>query len=127
MVGIASDSVVQKAAQLARAAGVLELAQRLGLDLADALARDGELLADLFQSMVGIHADAEAHAQHALLAWGQRRQNARGGLPQIRLNGRIDREERILVLDEIAKMAILLIPDGRLQRQRLLGDLEDLA
>ena len=47
---------------------MLELAQRLGLDLADALARHRELLADLFQRVVLVHADAEAHAQHALLA-----------------------------------------------------------
>ena len=64
-------SVVQEASQLARATGMLELPQRLGLDLADALARHRELLADLFQRVIGVHADAEAHAQHALLAWRQ--------------------------------------------------------
>jgi hypothetical protein len=40
----------------------------LGLDLPDALSRHRKLLADLFQRVVGIHADAKAHAQHALLA-----------------------------------------------------------
>src|SRR5579863_5779321 len=64
-------STVQEAAQLAAAARVLELAQGLGLDLADALAGDGELLTDLFQGVVGVHADAEAHAQDALLARGE--------------------------------------------------------
>src|SRR5689334_13148004 len=49
------ESVVQKAPQLARSRRVLELAQGLGLDLADALAGDRELLADLFERMVGIH------------------------------------------------------------------------
>ena len=38
---------------------MLELAQRLGLDLADALAGDQELLANFFQRMVGIQADAD--------------------------------------------------------------------
>jgi hypothetical protein len=46
---------------------MLELAQRLGLYLADALARHREL-ADLFQRVVGVPADAEAHAQHAPFA-----------------------------------------------------------
>ena len=55
-------SVVEERAQFARAARVLELAQRLGLDLANALACHRELLTDLFQRVVGIHADAEAHA-----------------------------------------------------------------
>src|SRR6185312_4185611 len=54
----------QEAAQLLAAARVAQLAQRLRLDLADALARDIELLADLFERVVGIHVDAEAHAQH---------------------------------------------------------------
>ena len=49
---------------------MLQLAQRLGLDLADALAGHRELLADFFERMVGVHADAEAHAQDAFLARG---------------------------------------------------------
>ena len=40
---------VQKVLQLLRPAGVAELAQGLGFDLADALAGDVELLAHLFQ------------------------------------------------------------------------------
>src|SRR5262245_48124552 len=115
--------VIQKAPQLAASARVLELAQRLGLDLADALARDRELLADLFQRVVGIHADAEAHAQHALLAGRQGCQHARRGFAQIGLNRGVDRQDRVLVLDEIAKVGILLVADRGFQRQRLLGDL----
>jgi len=49
---------------------MLELPQSLRLDLPDALARDAELLPDLFQRVIGVHADAEAHAEHALLARG---------------------------------------------------------
>ena len=41
-------SGIQEAPELAAAARVLQLPERLGLDLADALAGDGELLADLF-------------------------------------------------------------------------------
>ena len=49
------------------AARVSQLAQRLRFDLADALASHVELLADFFQRVVGVHVDAEAHAQHAWL------------------------------------------------------------
>src|SRR5918999_3588696 len=77
------SALVEEAAQHARAARVLELAQRLGFDLANALARHRELLADLFQRVVGVHADAEAHAQHAFLAWRERRQYAGRGLAQV--------------------------------------------
>src|SRR5678815_5936654 len=62
---------VEIRAQLVRAARVLELADRLRLDLADALARHVELLADFLQRVVGRHLDAEAHAQDLGLAWCQ--------------------------------------------------------
>src|SRR5436190_10248400 len=86
---------------------MLELAQRLGLDLADALTRDRELLADLFQRVVGVHADAEAHAENALLARCDGSEHACGGLAQIGLNRGVDRQDRVLVLDEIASTPIL--------------------
>src|SRR6476619_735618 len=120
-------SIVQEAPQLPAAARVLELAQRLRLDLADALAGYRELLADLLEGVVGVHADAEAHAQHALLARRQRCEDARRRLAQVRLDRGIDRQDDILILDEVAEMAILLVADGRLEGDRLLGDLEDLA
>src|SRR6185312_11912017 len=43
---------VEERAQLFGAAGVAQLAQRLGLDLADALAGDVELLADFLEGVV---------------------------------------------------------------------------
>ena len=46
---------------------MFQLAQRLGLDLANALAGHRELLADFLQRVIGVHADAEAHAEHAFL------------------------------------------------------------
>src|SRR5262249_54914077 len=119
--------VIQEAAQLARPAGMLELTQRLRLDLADALAGHRELLADFFQRVVGVHADAETHAQHALFARRERSEHARRGLAQVRLDGGVDRQDRVLVLDEIAEMRILFVADRSLERQRLLGDLENLA
>src|SRR5687767_9524237 len=61
-------SAIQEASELAAPAWMLELAERLGLDLADTFARDRKLLADFLERVVGVHADAEAHAQHAFLA-----------------------------------------------------------
>ena len=83
---------------------MLQLPQRLRLDLADALACHRELLPHLFQRVVGVHADAKAHAEHAFLARGERGQDARSGLAQIGLDRSIDGEDRVLVLDEIAEM-----------------------
>src|SRR5215216_1987500 len=98
------SALVEEAAQHAAAARVLELAQCLGLDLADTLAGHRELLADFFQRVVGVHADAEAHAQHALLARRERRQDPRGALAQIALDRGLERDHRVLVLDEVAEM-----------------------
>ena len=50
---------VQEVAQLLAAAGVAQLAQGLGLDLADALTRDVELLADLLKRAGAAVDDAE--------------------------------------------------------------------
>src|SRR3982751_2790249 len=80
-----ADLLVEEAAHLAAAAGVLELAQRLRLDLADTLARHAELLADFLERMIGVHADAEAHAQHALLAGGQAGKDAGDRFLEVRL------------------------------------------
>ena len=106
---------------------MLQLPQRLGLDLADTLSGHRELLADFFQRVIGVHADAEAHAQHAFFARGERGQHARRGLAQVGLDRRIDGQDRVLVLDEIAEVQIFLVADRRFERQRFLRDLENLA
>src|SRR5579885_3306630 len=72
--GEGTGLIVQEGAELARARGVLQFPERLGFDLADAFARDRELLAHFFQRVIGVHADAEAHAKHALFARGERGQ-----------------------------------------------------
>src|SRR5690348_6666093 len=59
---------IEEGAKLFRPRRMPQLAQRLGLDLADALAGHVELLADFFQRVVGVHVDAEAHPQHLGLA-----------------------------------------------------------
>src|SRR5712692_1779402 len=88
-------SMLQEAPQHLRARRMLELAQRLRLDLADALARHRELQADLLERMVAVETDAETHAQHALLARMERSEHARRGLAQARLDGGVDRRDRV--------------------------------
>ena len=86
---------------------MLELAKCLRLDLADALAGHRELLADFFQRMVGVHADAEAHPQDAFFARRQRGQNPGCRFAQIGLKRRIDRQDRILVPQSLRHYADL--------------------
>src|SRR5690606_40008252 len=106
---------------------MLELAQRLGFDLTDALAGHRELLADFLQRVVRVHADTEPHPQHALFTRGEGRENPRRAVAQIVQNGRIYRLHRILILDEVAEMAVLLVADRRHEGDWLLGDLQYLA
>src|SRR5688500_4042996 len=88
--------LVEEAPHLAAAARMLEVAERLGLDLADALAGDAELLADLLEGVVGVHADAEAHPEHALLARRQAGEDPGDRLLEVGLDRGVDRDHRIL-------------------------------
>lgn len=94
---------IQKAPQLSRTAGVLELAKRLGFDLANPLAGDVELLPNLLQRVIGIHPDPETHAQNALFPRCQGRQNPRGRFPQIGMDCAFNRQNRVFVLNEITQ------------------------
>ena len=75
---------------------MLQLSQCLGFNLANAFTRYRELLANFFQRMVGVHADAEAHAQHALFARCQRGEHAGCCFAQVALNGGIQRQNAFL-------------------------------
>ena len=61
----------QEAFQLPAAARVLELADGLGLDLADPLSRQAESFADLFESVGLPVSDSEAELQDLLLRIAQ--------------------------------------------------------
>src|SRR5574342_409466 len=119
--------VLHEALEALGARGVAQLAQRLGLDLADALAGHLEVLPHLLQGVIGLLADAEAHAQHLLLARGERGQHLPRLLGQVHVDDGVGGADDGLVLDEVAQVAVLLLADGGLQGDGLLGDLEDLA
>jgi hypothetical protein len=80
--------------ELLAAARVAQLAERLGLDLADALAGDLEVLADLFEGVVALLADAEAHAQDLLLARRERLEHAAGLVGEVHVDDRVGARPR---------------------------------
>src|SRR5262245_43465618 len=104
-----------------------QLAQRLRLDLADPLAGDGEVLADLLERVLGAVADAEAHLDHLLLARRQRLEHLIGLFLEVEIDHRVGRGDDLAIFDEVAKVRILLLADRGLERDGLLRDLEDLA
>ncbi len=104
-----------------------QLAQRLGFDLTNPLTGHVELLADFLEGVIGVHVDTETHAQHLGLAGGQPAEHVAGSLDQALAGGQVDRQLHGAVLDEVAQVRVVVITDGRLHGDRLLGDLEHLA
>src|SRR6185295_5327757 len=90
---------LQEGPQALAARGVAQLAQRLALDLADALARHREGLADFFQGVLATVAYAEAHLEDHLLPGREGLQDLLRLLFQIELNDRVDRRRHRAVLD----------------------------
>src|SRR4029450_6316235 len=104
-----------------------QLAQRLGLDLTNALAGDREVLADLLERVLAAVREAEAQPQNLLLAGRERVEDLVGLLAQAEPDDRLHRRDDLLVLDEIAQVTVFLLADRRLQRDGLRGDLGHLA
>src|SRR6266508_243341 len=104
---------LDEALEALRARRMPELPQRLRLDLADALARDLEVLADLLQRVVALLADAEAHPEHLLLAGGERGEHLPRLLGQVHVDDRVRGRDERLVLDEVAEVSVLLLADVR--------------
>src|SRR5262249_8826856 len=69
---------VREVLAVLRARRLTELAERLRLDLPNALARHLEALADLFECVVRLLADPEAETQDLLLARRERREHLPG-------------------------------------------------
>src|ERR1700755_1815267 len=119
--------LLDERSQLLAAARVAQLAQRLGFDLTNTLAGDLEVLADLFEGVVALLADAEAHPQDLLFARRQRLEHAPGLILEVVVDHGLHRGHDRLVLDEVAKVAVLLFADRSLERDRFLGDPQHLA
>src|ERR1700738_5007671 len=97
------------------------------LQLADALARDVELAAALFEGARAPVLEAEAQLEHAPLAEREPLEDALHLLLEQLVRRRVRRRERLVVGDEVAEVAVLFLADRRLERDRLLRDLHDLA
>src|SRR5258705_4907892 len=100
-----------------------QLAERLGLDLTDALARHRESLAHFLEDVLALLADAEAEAEDLLLLGRQRSQGALDLMREVLADQGVVRRLGRLVLEEIAQVGVL--PDGGFQRQRLPRRLQD--
>src|SRR6185436_9649169 len=111
--------------ELAAAGRVAQLAQRLGLDLADPLAGDVELLADLLEGPRPAVLEAEPELEHASFAARQRVEHRLDLLLEELVRRGLGRRQRAPVLDEVAEVGVLLLADRRLERDRLLRDLDD--
>src|SRR5438270_8081567 len=122
-----NSALLEIVLELLAARWMTQLAQRLGLDLPDALSRDTEALAHLFERPLVSVDEAEAKLQHPALARGQRVEDVLHLGAQHGARGRLGWRGGFLVLDEVTEMGVLLLADGRLQRDRILGNLRDLA
>ena len=83
-----------------------ELAERLGLDLADPLPGDAELAADLLEGPPTPVLQPEAELEHLALAAGQRLEDGRDLLLEELPRRRLGRGQRATVLDEVAEMGV---------------------
>ena len=92
-----------------------ELAQGLGLNLTDALARDVELLAHFLEGAGAAIDDAEAQLENLLLAGGKGVQHLFKLLAQKGEGSGLRGLGRVLVGDEVAEVGVLLLADGGLR------------
>src|SRR5438477_6959704 len=104
-----------------------QLAEGLRLDLANSLACHVELATDLLQRARPAVLEPEPELEHASLATRQRVQHRLDLFLEELVRGRFGRSERAAILDEIAEVGVLLLADRRLERDRLLRHLDDLA
>src|SRR5688572_16116710 len=90
---------VQESLKLPNARGMAHLAERLGLDLPDALARDLELLSDFLQRARIAIAQPETQFEHFAFALGEARQHVAQFVLQQTVAGHLGRILRALVFD----------------------------
>src|SRR3984893_5659515 len=101
-------------------AEVLELLERLALDLADPLARNVERAPDLLECARVLAADAVAQLEHAALAVGEVLERVAQGLLGEDLHGALVGRLGLFGGDELAELRILLGTDRLLERDRRL-------
>ncbi len=96
------------------AAGMPQFTQRLGFDLADALARNGKVLAHFLERMLAAILEAEAHLDDLFFARAQGFQHLSGLLAQVEIDDGLRRRNHAAVHDEIAQVRLFFFTDRRL-------------
>src|SRR3989339_1415992 len=104
---------------------IAHLLQHLGLDLADALARDPELLTHLFKRVPDAVPETEAHLDNLPFARGEELEHRVHVLfAELPVRG-VERIHGVFILDEIPQLAVFFRPHRRLERDDVLADLLD--
>ena len=109
------SALFEEVSQLAGTTRVAQLAQRLRLDLPDALAGHAKIPADLFQRPATAIFQAESKLEDAALALAQRAEYILHLLPKELERRGVSRGWRASVLDEVSQVGVFLLADGRLQ------------
>src|SRR5262249_49182649 len=118
---------VEEALELPAANGMLQLADGLGLDLPDALARDLEDPADLLQRVSVAVAQAVAELDDLTLPVRQGLEHLVDLVLEHLLGGRLHWRLGGVILDEIAEVAVLALANRPIKADRVPADLEDAA
>src|SRR5206468_5287385 len=113
--------------ELATAHRMLKLADRLGLDLADALAGDLENPSYLFKSVCVSVAQAVAKLDNLALAVSQGLEHLLDLVLEHLLGGGADGRFGAVILDEVAEVTVFAFADRPVQADRMPADLEDPA
>ena len=93
---------------------VTELAQSLRLDLADTFTGDVELFAGFLKGVRMAVGESEAHREHALLTGSEGLEHMSELLFEQSRGSGVCRGGSVVIGDEVAEMAVLLLADGRL-------------
>src|SRR5690349_3004109 len=89
-----------------------QLAERLGLNLPDALTRDGEALANFFESVLAAVVQAETHLDHFFFARRQVLQHRFGLFLEVDVDDRLGGRNHAAILDKISRCESSSSPMG---------------
>ena len=105
---------LDEGAQPTTARRLPQFSQRCRLDLPNPLTRQRELLSELGQRRLGPISKAESHPDDFSLFRAQCLEHRLGLSPQVIGNGRLGRIDGLPVFDEVTKLALLAVTDGRI-------------
>src|SRR5690348_10608927 len=104
-----------------------QFTQCLGLNLTNTLASNMEFFTDLFQSPAATIIKTEAQLEHFALAFCQAFKHIFYLFLQELMASCIRWSKRGMIFDEVTQVAIFFLADRRLQTDRFLAHLDDLA